>query len=198
MDFCFATFAALFLLFSAASCAPAGHSLHDACAAVQRSSLELNHLAKGVSVEARNGSKHMGTFTTNLVWMEAKDMCDPESLRQKSEPCISKIHDVLMSYNSLMKRLEQFSSCARFASKVMPAMHKLHTDMSKCVNAITGVNPHKHISNEETHPMMPRWEQNLLCRYTLDRLFSFSILTARVFAVGDPAHHADGSAQKCL
>uniref|UniRef100_A0A8C4NSJ7 Uncharacterized protein n=1 Tax=Dicentrarchus labrax TaxID=13489 RepID=A0A8C4NSJ7_DICLA len=85
------------------------------------------------------------------------------------------IHDVLMSYNSLMKRLEQFSSCARFASKVMP-----------------------HISNEETHPMMPRWEQNLLCRYTLDRLFSFSILTARVFAVGDPAHHADGSAQKCL
>uniref|UniRef100_A0A3Q3F3I8 Uncharacterized protein n=1 Tax=Kryptolebias marmoratus TaxID=37003 RepID=A0A3Q3F3I8_KRYMA len=27
------------------------------------------------------------------------------------------------------------------------------------------------------------WNKTLLCRYTMDRLFSFSILTARVFAV---------------
>lgn len=42
-----------------------------------------------------------------------------------------------------------------------------------------------------------RWEEELLCFYTLDRLFSFSILAARVFAVGDPAHHALGSPQMC-
>uniref|UniRef100_A0A665SY94 Uncharacterized protein n=1 Tax=Echeneis naucrates TaxID=173247 RepID=A0A665SY94_ECHNA len=43
-----------------------------------------------------------------------------------------------------------------------------------------------------------RWEEALLCQYTMDRLFSFSTLTARVFAAGDPAHHAEGSAQRCM
>lgn len=51
MDFCFATFSAVFLLFAAASCAPAGHSLQDACADVRSSSMELNHIAKRISVE---------------------------------------------------------------------------------------------------------------------------------------------------
>ncbi len=46
MDFCFATFAALFLLFGAASCAPALPGLQDACADVRNSSLELNHAVK--------------------------------------------------------------------------------------------------------------------------------------------------------
>uniref|UniRef100_A0A3B5KQ17 Uncharacterized protein n=1 Tax=Takifugu rubripes TaxID=31033 RepID=A0A3B5KQ17_TAKRU len=41
------------------------------------------------------------------------------------------------------------------------------------------------------------WEQEGLCLYTLNRLHSFSILTARIFAVGNPAHHMDDSPQKC-
>lgn len=43
------------------------------------------------------------------------------------------------------------------------------------------------------------WMRDTLCTsYTFDRLFSFSILTARVFALGDPIRHTDESAQKCL
>lgn len=51
---------------------------------------------------------------------------------------------------------------------------------------------HTTIKKPGTH-----WQEALLCRYTMDRLFSFSILVARVFAVGDPAHHAKSSVQNC-
>lgn len=42
-----------------------------------------------------------------------------------------------------------------------------------------------------------RWEEQPLCLYTLERLYSFSILTARVFAAGNPAHHTAGLAHRC-
>lgn len=45
---------------------------------------------------------------------------------------------------------------------------------------------------------IPEWEKPYLCHYILDRLFSFSIFTARVLSVGDPAHHTDGTTQKCM
>lgn len=51
MDSCFATLASLFLLFAAASCAPAGRSLQDACGDAKGSSMKLNQIAKNVSVE---------------------------------------------------------------------------------------------------------------------------------------------------
>lgn len=53
-------------------------------------------------------------------------------------------------------------------------------------------------ASNDTTEHIPRWQEKLLCHYTLDRLFSFSILTARVFAVGDPAGHAVGPTQKCM
>uniref|UniRef100_A0A4W6FAR0 Uncharacterized protein n=1 Tax=Lates calcarifer TaxID=8187 RepID=A0A4W6FAR0_LATCA len=96
------------------------------------------------------------------------------------------ILSVLTGYISAVERVSGFQSCSAFASKVKPVMQKLHKDMSKCS-----------ISKEETEPILD-WQEALLCHYTMDRLFSFSILTARVFAVGDPTHHAEGSAQTCL
>uniref|UniRef100_A0A3B4BK30 Uncharacterized protein n=1 Tax=Periophthalmus magnuspinnatus TaxID=409849 RepID=A0A3B4BK30_9GOBI len=43
------------------------------------------------------------------------------------------------------------------------------------------------------------WQKPLVCSYTMERLFSFSILTARVFSVGDPANHAEihNTTKKC-
>uniref|UniRef100_A0A3Q3KYB6 Uncharacterized protein n=1 Tax=Mastacembelus armatus TaxID=205130 RepID=A0A3Q3KYB6_9TELE len=90
------------------------------------------------------------------------------------------------SYKSAVERVGGFQSCSEFVSKVKPVMQKLHKDMNTCVNSREGMTNEKH------------WQEALLCHYTLDRLFSFSILTARVFAVGDPAHHAQGSVQKCM
>ncbi|XP_060914450.1 uncharacterized protein LOC132990297 [Labrus mixtus] len=200
MAFCFATFAAaLFWLLAAASCAPAGHSLQDACAAVRRSSLELNRQARIVSIEARNGDKSESNFTTTLAWLEAKDMCDPEALKQKSSTCVGKILDVLRSYNSYVEMIAGFPSCSQFANKVKPALHNLLRDMSRCVNSRTGMNQQEEtpISTEDTQP--PHyWHDATFCHYTLDRLFSFSIVSARVFASGDPARHSDGSAQTCM
>eukprot|EP00064_Thunnus_orientalis_P015733 superscaffoldBa00002975_g15790 len=196
MAFVFATFAAVFLLLNAASCAPAG--LQDACADVRNSSMELNRIAKIVSVQARNGSKDLADFSTSLVWMRADDMCDPETLKLKSTTCTERMFKALTSYNSVVETVARFPSCSEFVSKVKPALDKLHEDMSRCVKSkgVTHDQQGSHTSEEET---ISQWEKPLLCQYTLDRLFSFSILTARVFAVGDPANHAtEGSAQKCM
>ncbi|CAL8367117.1 unnamed protein product [Lota lota] len=42
------------------------------------------------------------------------------------------------------------------------------------------------------------WEAADLCHYIMERLFSFSIISARVFALGDPAKHSHGSAGQCM
>ncbi|XP_020491503.2 uncharacterized protein [Labrus bergylta] len=200
MAFCFATFAAALLwLLAAASCAPAGHGLQDACADLRSSSLELNRQARIASIEARNGDRSESNFTTTLAWLEAKDMCDPEALKQKSSTCVGKILDVLRNYNTYVEMISKFRSCSQFANKVKPALHNLLRDMSRCVSAKTGMNQQEetHISAEDTQP--PRyWHEAPFCHYTLDRLFTFSIISARVFARGDPAHHSDSSAQMCM
>lgn len=55
------------------------------------------------------------------------------------------------------------------------------------------------VLQEDVSTVTETWMRDTLCTsYTFDRLFSFSILTARVFALGDPTRHTDGSAQKCL
>ncbi|XP_037629211.1 uncharacterized protein LOC119490069 [Sebastes umbrosus] len=200
MCVCSRTLAALLWLFAAACCAPAGQPVHDACVDVRRSSLELNDIAHTVSIEARNGSKDVTDFTTALVWMEAKDMCDPETLKQKSETCLGKMLDVLTSYRSAVERLAGFESCSESVIKVTNKLHKLHQDMSKCVRSKKSGTDHQKESNSRKEDIQPvdLWEEALLCHYTMDRLFSFSIFTARVFAVGDPAHHTEGSAQRCM
>ncbi|KAK2851795.1 hypothetical protein Q5P01_008071 [Channa striata] len=198
MDLSPATFAALCLLLASASGAPAGSSRPDGCADVQKSSLELNHVAKLVSVQARNGSQRVIDFSTSLAWMEAKDMCDPGTLKQDSASCIGKILDVLKSYSAAIERIAEFPVCSNYATKVKPVMLKLQRDMNACVKSRGGTHRQEasQLSNEVPQSIY-RWQEPLLCHYTLDRLFSFSIFTARVFAVGDPAGHTEGSAQRC-
>uniref|UniRef100_A0AAQ4QG39 Uncharacterized protein n=1 Tax=Gasterosteus aculeatus aculeatus TaxID=481459 RepID=A0AAQ4QG39_GASAC len=90
--------------------------------------------------------------------------------------------NVLGTYISEVERVAGFPSCSESVRKVKPLMQKVLKDMHKCVST-------KLVRN---HP------RDLRCYYIMDRLFSFSILSARVFAVGDPAHHTDGSAQNCM
>uniref|UniRef100_A0A8C2ZR66 Uncharacterized protein n=1 Tax=Cyclopterus lumpus TaxID=8103 RepID=A0A8C2ZR66_CYCLU len=80
------------------------------------------------------------------------------------------ILNVLTSYISAVETVAGFQSCSELES---------------------------HTSKEVTHPIT-QFEEELMCHHILDRLFSFSIVSARVFAVGDPAHHTEGSAQKCM
>ncbi|XP_071402000.1 interleukin-23 subunit alpha-like [Centroberyx affinis] len=197
------TIAAILLLLTPALSAPTGQSLQDACAEVQSSSLKLNKIAKVVSVKARNGSTDVTDFSRTLQWMEAKDSCDPGSLKQNAEPCIMKIFAVLKSYNSAIETVREFESCREFADTVKPELHRLHTDMERCVKS-RGLNHQEESQiSTQTKPVSPGqpvsdWEKPLLCQYTMDRLFSFSIFTARVFGLGDPAHHTGASADKCM
>uniref|UniRef100_A0A8C8E2W5 Interleukin-12 subunit alpha n=1 Tax=Oryzias sinensis TaxID=183150 RepID=A0A8C8E2W5_9TELE len=194
-------FRALVLLFGfldTALCAPYG--VQDACGDVRISSLGLNHLAKSALLEARNGSTDQASFSGLFAFVEAEDMCDPQSLTQKPMPCVGKIFKTLISYSSAVKRISGFQSCMKSARKVGLALEKLQTDMRKCVESLTSLS-HLHLNSvsieEDTWPT-EHWKEPLLCSYTLDRLFSFSILTARVFAAGDPAQHTASSAKKCM
>ncbi|KAK1899056.1 Interleukin-23 subunit alpha, partial [Dissostichus eleginoides] len=170
MMLCFS--AVLWLLVAAARGSPIGLSVHEEpCLAVRNSSLQLNQLARTAAREARNGSNNIDDFTSDLAWIETKDLCDPESLKHNPKTCLEKLLHVSSSYRSAVKRVSEFEKCSKFASKLQPAMLKLQRDMRRC-------------QPSDWLEAVGRWEEASLCRFTLDRLFSFSILTARVFAVG--------------
>lgn len=69
MAFTFATLAAVVLLFSAASCAPAG--TQDACEGVRKSSQELNRIAKNVAVQV-SPFLFIHIYIYKLISMHAK------------------------------------------------------------------------------------------------------------------------------
>ncbi|KAJ0064429.1 hypothetical protein NL108_006452 [Boleophthalmus pectinirostris] len=177
-------FASFFLLFVSASCSPTGHRHHGACTDVQKSALEFNAIAKKA---VSNIPKDIRPFSTSLAWMEAQDQCDPGTLRLAPESCIKKMLDVLTSYESFVKTEVDLKGCAG-AREVQPVLNKLHNHMSRCVKSRTEYHHHK---VDHTHEKLEDWQRPLLCNYTIERLFSFSILTARVFSVGDPANHAE-------
>ncbi|CAG6021825.1 unnamed protein product, partial [Menidia menidia] len=114
-------------------------------------------------------------------------------------PCVKKIYSLLAEYNSSLHRISGFPNCSKFANMVKTAVETLHENMGKCVKTL-GEKTHEKESH--TTPGITKttqgWQKLYLCRHTLERLFSFSILTARVFAVGDPARHAEASAHKCM
>ncbi|RVE70929.1 hypothetical protein OJAV_G00069470 [Oryzias javanicus] len=138
MDFCFTTIVVLLGLLGTGSCAPIG--AHDACGDARSSSLELNHLAKIASEEVKQGSTDQASFSSKLAFMQASDMCDPESLKHKSMPCVGKIFSTLKSYSFAVKRISGFQSCMKSVENVAKALEKLSRDMGKCVESLGGPN----------------------------------------------------------
>uniref|UniRef100_A0A3Q2NZI3 Uncharacterized protein n=1 Tax=Fundulus heteroclitus TaxID=8078 RepID=A0A3Q2NZI3_FUNHE len=100
------------------------------------------------------------------------------------------IFGALTSYTSAVKMISAFESCSELTSAVQPALNDL-SDPAVCFQQ-------EHHVREEKLKDDEHWKESYLCSYALDRLFSFSVLTARVFAVGDPARHSGGSAQQCV
>lgn len=43
-------------------------------------------------LQARNGSTDVSDFTSSLMWIEARDTCDPETLRHRPKVCHRTIH----------------------------------------------------------------------------------------------------------
>uniref|UniRef100_A0A8C6WUS2 Uncharacterized protein n=1 Tax=Neogobius melanostomus TaxID=47308 RepID=A0A8C6WUS2_9GOBI len=90
--------------------------------------------------------------------------------------------DVLTRYKSFVKIVAEFKSCPS-AHKMNQVLKDLHDDMTKCFKKDLG--------------LKGTWDEGLLCDYLMERLFSFSILTARVFYLGDPAKHAEPTGPAC-
>ncbi|KAI4794406.1 hypothetical protein KUCAC02_032081 [Chaenocephalus aceratus] len=188
MMLCFS--AVLWLLVAAAWGSPIGLLVHEEpCLAVRNSSLQLNQLARTAAREARNGSNNIDDFTSDLAGSRRRTCATPRPsstiLRRELLvlTCLEKLLHVSSSYRSAVKRVSEFEKCSKFASKLQPAMLKLQRDMRRCVG-----------QPSDWLEAVERWQEASLCRFTLDRLFSFSVLTARVFAVGDPSLHAAAAA----
>ncbi|KAM9828131.1 uncharacterized protein ACBT44_020848 isoform 2-T2 [Syngnathus typhle] len=167
----------------------------DPCAEVKSNSLLLNQLAKNALIQARSGSTDNANFTFAADWMEAKDKCDPETLRHSPTPCAKKILKVLSSYVTALDKVARFASCSASVSRVKPTSEALRKSVSACVQLNNDVS--KEAEEPRPRPDDVAWQEEPLCYYTLKRLFSFSLLTARVFAVGHPAAHSQGSAHVC-
>ncbi|TWW57003.1 hypothetical protein D4764_08G0009900 [Takifugu flavidus] len=189
MDFCFRTFAALFLLFGATTGAPVS-SPPGAWADVRTRSQELYHDARRALLEALKESKAADDAITKIGWIESEDKCDPENLRKAPESCLAKIFTVSLSYSSALERFSNKESCPKLARTLIPTLGKLQKAMAN----VTTFSVPPVVTTGQT---ISSWEQEGLCLYTLNRLHSFSILTARIFAVGNPAHHMADSPQKC-
>uniref|UniRef100_A0AAV2LZH1 Peptidase metallopeptidase domain-containing protein n=1 Tax=Knipowitschia caucasica TaxID=637954 RepID=A0AAV2LZH1_KNICA len=126
----------------------------------------------------QSGPKGIKNFTTSIGWMEGQDQCDPGTLRLNPERCINKMLNVLTSYQSFVKSLSEFTSCP-VAHQMNPVLLQLHEDMSRCVKSRTEYNHHEDHISERKFQGFDNWTMELLCKYTMERLFSFSILTAR-------------------
>lgn len=110
--------------------------------------------------QARNGSKDIDDFVTELGWIESKDKCDPETLRVEPgvsnickisiispqflsnsdfsppppQPCLLKILSVSMSYSSALKELSTYESCAQHATTMMTALSKFQKALTERMN----------------------------------------------------------------
>uniref|UniRef100_A0A3P9KNX5 Uncharacterized protein n=1 Tax=Oryzias latipes TaxID=8090 RepID=A0A3P9KNX5_ORYLA len=109
-------------------------------------------------------------------------MCDPQSLTQK--PMV--IHTFTRFFNFYYLICQ---TCKALIESVNIILNKVYFLTFQPCNSVS--------SEKDTWPT-ENWYEPFLCHYTLDRVFSFSILTARVFAAGDPAQHTASSAQKCM
>lgn len=136
-----------------------------------------------------------------------------------SQTCLSKILSVSRTYSSALQMLSSFESCAAFAKKLLPALTQLQGDMANMcvklddrseVSQIKALLRKQHVRHADfnisfsflalqvsSYENVAWWRQEPLCIHTLERLYSFSTLTARVFAVGNPAHHTAGPAHNC-
>ncbi|KAJ3586048.1 hypothetical protein NHX12_012449 [Muraenolepis orangiensis] len=146
-----------------------GAPIEDACLDVQISSSRLNKIARTLSIE----------------------------------PCIMKMSAVLRSYHSEVEKVGKLPDCAKL-TELQQAMHKFYTDMRKCATATRQLHIPEfvvtatHHGGEDYGVEDNMWHATDLCNYTVERVFSFSILAARVFASGDPAKHGHGSAAQCV
>ncbi|KAJ8016854.1 hypothetical protein DPEC_G00011670 [Dallia pectoralis] len=174
----FATVVTILSVFTGALSAPINQPVGISWNSIKEGSLKLNHLAKRFLIEEFS---HLKTVETDVkmprVVVEASDKCDPTNLRVDSMPCFRKMVSALKNYRTVFGTISQFKkNCKNVGTTVSNVVTELLIHM-------------KESSPEENWSTVHSWEEAGLCHDSLEKLFSFSILMARVFAPGDPAKH---------
>ncbi|XP_041712405.1 uncharacterized protein LOC121545711 [Coregonus clupeaformis] len=176
----FTTVVSLLAVFTVAFGAPVNQPVGIIWNNVTEGSLKLNELAKILLTEELSHLKTVERVVKGpRVLVESTDKCDPKNLRADSKPCLEKMVSALKNYCTVFGIISQFkNNCAEVGKKVNTVVKELLFELKE---------PHPY--SEENWPEVERWEEPGLCRDNIEKLFSFSILMARVFAPGDPATH---------
>ncbi|KAG5838143.1 hypothetical protein ANANG_G00220650 [Anguilla anguilla] len=149
-------------------------------------SVRLNQLAKHLAKEVLDGSRGLiHDISEQVVLVEPSDMCDPAGLKIDSKPCLQKIITALGNYSRIFRKEELFLGSNREMA------WKVSVTVSDFLGQLGAQEP------EGLGSDIHAWMQDDLAQYSVERLLSFSILVARVFAAGNPAAHDDAPPTYC-
>uniref|UniRef100_A0A3P8ZF41 Uncharacterized protein n=1 Tax=Esox lucius TaxID=8010 RepID=A0A3P8ZF41_ESOLU len=176
----FTTVVTLLSIFTGGFSAPVNQTAGISWNKIKEGSLKLNNLAKRLLIEEFS---HLKTVERDVkmptVVVEARDKCDPTNLRLDSMPCFRKMVSALKNYRTVFGTISQFKkNCKKVGKTVNKVVKELLIDMKDS-------SP----DSDENWSTVHSWEEPGLCHDSIEKLFSFSILMARVFAPGDPAKH---------
>uniref|UniRef100_A0A8C9SDN9 Interleukin-23 subunit p19 n=2 Tax=Scleropages formosus TaxID=113540 RepID=A0A8C9SDN9_SCLFO len=158
-------------------------------------SLALNGVAQRLARDVLGASRQLPPKTSaSAVLIEPCELCSPANLTADSRPCLQKIAVALHNYTRMFGKEGLFEGstwedlaheAAKMASELRELLHSrvLHTG---------SLDSQESQSSAHVEPLVnesDRWMLDDLRRHSAERLLSFSILAARVFAAGDPATH---------
>ncbi|KPP75114.1 ORM1-like protein 2-like [Scleropages formosus] len=151
-------------------------------------SLALNGVAQRLARDVLGASRQLPPKTSaSAVLIEPCELCSPANLTADSRPCLQKIAVALHNYTRMFGKEGLFEGstwedlaheAAKMASELRELLHSrvLHTG---------SLDSQESQSSAHVEPLVnesDRWMLDDLRRHSAERLLSFSILAARVFA----------------
>ncbi|KAL7859699.1 hypothetical protein SRHO_G00148460 [Serrasalmus rhombeus] len=110
------------------------------------------------------------------LMIRPEDKCDPDSLESNAEPCLSKVILALKNYsrifgdNGLFR--EEYTKCSKWRASATDVFN-ITTQLLRALK--------EQVEAQEPLKLEKWMSEGFLCRDSVDRLYSFSILTARIF-----------------
>ncbi|XP_061115057.1 interleukin-23 subunit alpha-like [Conger conger] len=136
-------------------------------------------------MQVLGGSRWLDNIGERVVLVEPSDMCDPAGLKTDSKPCLQKLITALGNYSRIFQMEDLFVGSEReMAQKVVVKVTEL-------LGQLGAKEPQGPATKHQA------WMQQSLARYSAQRLLSFSVIVARVFAAGNPAAHGNAPPTSC-
>ncbi|XP_053499664.1 interleukin-23 subunit alpha-like [Ictalurus furcatus] len=111
------------------------------------------------------------------LMIRSEDKCDPDSLKTNPETCLSRVVLALKNYSRIFGESGIFQGQNTKCDKWRANATAIAVVTEQILEAL------KEPSETPTPMMMANWmTEGYLCRDSVERLYSFSIMTARVFS----------------